>query len=350
MKDYCENLLGKSIDLLQYDDLENFFKEDRKETTNLEFKSYHPKNEQPKNEFKNTVLKPISAMLNSEGGIIIWGAPKKNNKDGVESYIGDLTPLNDKIEEETLNSIVADNINPMPTGFKIRVKEKNEKYLYVIQIEQSEYAPHQLKGTYYAKLDGITKPAPHYLVDALVKKQSQVKLLSFINSNENFYYNDTDKIKIPFDIVIGNLSKSRNAHNVFFKLFINIGKVNIEKINLKKYDPALKKYEIEKKRLSYGIPILDYFDVIIDKRDLLLLKRKKLEIRSYLVSDESYVIYSEYQINFKFDSLGEKLEDTKTQTVKENEKVVDMLEGKNDIDLLKAKIGLPTPKDPEQSS
>ena len=62
---------------MKYTDIETFFFEEKVESDKIEFKGYaeniQGKNNPNHTEKENDVLRTICGMLNSEGGIIIWG-------------------------------------------------------------------------------------------------------------------------------------------------------------------------------------------------------------------------------------------------------------------------------------
>ena len=72
---YSKLYFGKELIELTYDDIENYFVDEKDESNKIEYKSYHNPDEKNHTENENGVVKAICGLLNSEGGIVIWGAP-----------------------------------------------------------------------------------------------------------------------------------------------------------------------------------------------------------------------------------------------------------------------------------
>jgi hypothetical protein len=71
---YIELFLGKKPNDLLYSDVITFFTNARQELDKIEFKAYIAATGSDR-EKEDGVISTISAMLNSEGGLIIWGTP-----------------------------------------------------------------------------------------------------------------------------------------------------------------------------------------------------------------------------------------------------------------------------------
>ncbi|MET0636351.1 MAG: hypothetical protein ABWZ25_10020 [Chitinophagaceae bacterium] len=117
-----EFIFGMPLRELSMNHLFNLFKDEQEETDVLEFKTYiddqQPGTDKNSRESKklDEIIVAISAFLNSDGGILIWGAPKGKTipprKERV--YIGDLRPVSLLIEQEQfLNKVAAEN-SPVP--------------------------------------------------------------------------------------------------------------------------------------------------------------------------------------------------------------------------------------------
>jgi hypothetical protein len=87
---YSKTIFNKDLYDLEFTDVVNFFATTKDETLNLEFKSYVAQGEYFKKE--DAVKKAVCGLLNSEGGIIIWGAPiETKDANGNSSATGALT-------------------------------------------------------------------------------------------------------------------------------------------------------------------------------------------------------------------------------------------------------------------
>ncbi|MNK82667.1 Divergent AAA domain protein [compost metagenome] len=79
MNNFSHNYFGKDLEALTQNDLTDYFSTVKEESDKIEFKAYH---QQYGNFNKNIegVIRGICAFLNSNGGLLIWGAPLPKNK------------------------------------------------------------------------------------------------------------------------------------------------------------------------------------------------------------------------------------------------------------------------------
>lgn len=224
--DYSTTFFNKELENLEYQDILNFFSEAKEESTRIEFKGFS-------SEFGNFtenlngIIRGICAFLNSEGGILIWGAPiGVPGESGQSSKIfkGALSPLTDLKDKDWLINKISDLITPLPIGIDLKILQNNAEVLYVFEIQESNYSPHQFKNTYWARLDGQTKPAPHYLIDALFKKIRYPNIEGFvkldkISHNQSAYYLDITVFNF-------NFSPLQNEIDLSFRLMCPQGKFN----------------------------------------------------------------------------------------------------------------------------
>jgi len=198
MTDYCYLLLGKKIYNLQEEDLVNFFKNEQEETNTLEFKS-------GKVEILK-LCKEICAFLNTEGGLIIIGAPEEKtktiNKSKYNVCQGELTS-SQFINKDWLYKKIYSRITPIPTNLKIQEIIGNKKKYFVIEVNQSQNPPHQLdaEGRYYIRIEREAKPAPHGIIQSLFDRRQKPKPNAF------FYFKNINNYKLKTEIVITNDSK-----------------------------------------------------------------------------------------------------------------------------------------------
>lgn len=168
-----EQVLGKSLQNVEYVDVVEYFKSPRKESDGREFKAFV---KGTKNEDKPlaAIYRSICAFLNTEGGILIWGAPigKSPAEGGEDEFQGDLTSVLDDYGDDQLSNLLFDSLNPRPQGVKHRKLLDGDRRIYIFEIPKSPYSPHQVakSGTYYFRFNATTKPAPHYLVEALMRR------------------------------------------------------------------------------------------------------------------------------------------------------------------------------------
>ncbi|OFX28038.1 MAG: hypothetical protein A2X08_11550 [Bacteroidetes bacterium GWA2_32_17] len=221
--DYSVIYFDKSLNDLKYEDIENFFLEAKEESTKIEFKAFSTEYGNFEKNLEK-VVRGICAFLNSEGGILIWGAPKGIQKPGkkIKTFEGALSPLKELKEKDWIINKVSDLITPLPVGIKVAILQNKENIVYVFEVQQSNYSPHQFSNTYWARLDGQTKPAPHYLIDALFRKIKYPNIEGFIKlekiSNVSSNYN------LAISILLFNFSHLINEENVSFRVVCTQGR------------------------------------------------------------------------------------------------------------------------------
>ncbi|MGV6947006.1 AlbA family DNA-binding domain-containing protein [Sphingobacterium kyonggiense] len=223
MVDYCTRIFGKSLRELSYQDIENYFIEPKEENEYLEFKSGQGDFE---NSFINNIIRTIVGFLNSSGGVLIWGSPKDTSpKKGEQKVtVGDLIPLTISKAKDNLINRISTSISYMPKGINVEKLEKEGKFVYIFEIQESESKPHQYseKGIYYIRLDGQTKPAPHYVIDALFK---QIKFAD-IDGKLNFVYAElfSENLIIEIEAKLSNNSKYIIGNGIEISLHTSVGR------------------------------------------------------------------------------------------------------------------------------
>lgn len=179
MADYALTYFGKPLTGLQYADIEHFFENEHSESDQIEFKSFNPNG--PLESKLAGIIEGITAFLNSSGGLLIWGAPGGSKVAGKKEkvFVGSLTKLPLTIEKDWLISKIADKIIPLPRGFRVQLVACADGQIAIFEIDESLYAPHQTNNTYYMRIDGQNKPAPHHYIEALFKKISFPRLEAY---------------------------------------------------------------------------------------------------------------------------------------------------------------------------
>ncbi len=230
--DYSNKLLGKSIEKLTYEDIENYFNSPKEETDLIEYKSYDSR-EKEKDQYKN-IFKAICALLNSGGGIVVWGAPQGQEVQGKKEkqFFGQLCPIEFVIEKDAFVNKIADSIIPIPSGVKVEVRENAEARIVVIEIQKSDYSPHQTNSTYFMRLDGQSRPAPHHYVEALFKQIKYPNLRGFIKISDGKRTNNIlapnprlTTYTIPFEFSIWNFSLLQNEEQLRITITAEKGKI-----------------------------------------------------------------------------------------------------------------------------
>ncbi len=164
-------VFGRSLESVTFADVERLIiKNKTVESNALEYKSGFDK--------FGEYAEDIVAFLNVDGGILILGTPK-------EAYLDPHNKAKGKVctgpfryhpycAKDWLRNQLLGAIEPLPLGVRIHtVKDGDDdkKCVSIVEVEKSENPPHQTKGTYYIRLDGETRRAPHGIVEALFQRR-----------------------------------------------------------------------------------------------------------------------------------------------------------------------------------
>ncbi|MEM9895307.1 MAG: ATP-binding protein [Bacteroidota bacterium] len=175
-------LFDKPIGEISTEDIIKYFEVEREETASIEFKSGEVTIED--------LFKEIAAFLNTEGGLVIVGAPRERKvtkgKKKFNVCQGELTYSSFR-SKDWLFQKISTNISPVPLGFKIVELISEKGTIYLIDVPQSKIPPHQANsdGRYYLRLESEAKPAPHGLVQALFDKRRKPELSANIELHED---------------------------------------------------------------------------------------------------------------------------------------------------------------------
>jgi len=186
-KEYITQFFNKNPEDLNIEDMKEFFCVRQDENSTLEFKSGEVE--------IDDLYKEVTAFLNTEGGMIIVGAPresKEKNGKRIACYCqGELT-FSKFISKDWLNQKLFSNITPSPSNIYIKEFVTDQGNVFILDIPQSMYPPHQSNsdGRYYIRIDNEAKPAPHGLVQALFDKRRKPKLHAKLKRSELDELND----------------------------------------------------------------------------------------------------------------------------------------------------------------
>jgi hypothetical protein len=319
---YSELYFGKSLSALTYDDIVNFFKEEKIESNKMEFKSFHSNDENSFQEKENSVLRTICGLLNSEGGIIIWGAPEGKNVPGKTEkiFVGPLSPCDKLIEKDRFVSRITDSITPAPRGIEFQRLESNSEYIYIIEVTQSSFSPHQFRNVYYMRIDGQTKPAPHHYIEALFKKITYPRLEGYIKIDS--FKRELNQYILSFSYYVFNKTKLQNEHELYLRIIVTAGSIigwNLPSNSSNKtYASSGHEllYQNAKPTLYFNEPLMDSLRVSINPEKL---KRLNFEcqIMLFFGGKLSPLRVSEYHLLLKDPDL----EDTNKYFIKIDENI-----------------------------
>ena len=214
---YIEKVFGKSRGELSLNDLRDYFSTQQEESSVVEFKS-------GKVEI-NDIFKEITAFLNTEGGLLIIGAPVegevRRGKNKIKVCQGNLTFSNFR-NKDWLYQKIASNIVPVPTNLKIEEFLTEEGNVFVLDIPQSLNPPHQSSsdGRYYLRLERDAKPAPHGVVQALFNKRKVSELTAEVD------FEKIDESTDDVTVTLKNISRVPAEKVSYVIEIINVNSVN----------------------------------------------------------------------------------------------------------------------------
>lgn len=219
---FAELYFSKRLAEITIQDVRKIFDDNPKESDTLEFKSYssfHGKNHTDK---ENGVIRTICGFLNSEGGLLIWGAPEEK-KDTENPYGGPLVPVTEDIGKDKFIGRVSNVISPTPNGVLFhKIESATVGYIYILEVARSQYPPHQFQHIYWMRLDATTRAAPHHYVEALMKQMRTPELIGHFQTIGSSFPTSRHGV-IPFVLSIANISKYIMAFNVKYSIILSYG-------------------------------------------------------------------------------------------------------------------------------
>lgn len=248
--EFAKQIFSKPLTEITYSDVEDFFKLERVENDFIEFKSFSGNNF---DKALQTIREEICSYLNSDGGLIIWGAPKGITKEGQKEkvFTGSLTPITQLKEKDSLINTISDTIHPLPNSIRIQLihKPNETDKIILIEVDKSISAPHQIDGKYFIRLDGQVRGAPHRYVEALMKEVKFPDLrtyIQFINVEAG-----SNALRLNIHLWVWNLSPLINEEDVVIRLACKPGEIEHHSS-----DGLVRRNEIilPCPLLSYGMP------------------------------------------------------------------------------------------------
>lgn len=299
--DYSSIYFRKPLNNLEYQDIVDFFVEPKEETTTVEFKSFSRQYGVFEQNLRG-VTKGICAFLNSEGGILIWGAPEGKKLPGQKhkTFQGTLSPLKDLWEKDRLINKISDPITPLPIGINVKILEKSGDVIYVFEVQKSNYSPHQFRNKYWCRLDGQTEIAPHYLIEALFRQIRYPNIEGFIKAKR--LYKKTINYILEIEIYIFNFSPLQNEENMCFRLTCEQGKPSRSHVERPNITYALEGHQLifrdSTEILHFGSNRVHSESLIIDA-DKLLKSNNEIDLILLFGGKFSPLKVSQYKINLR---------------------------------------------------
>lgn len=198
-------------------DLANLIKNKICEDTNLDYK----RPEFSKGDFDKELAKDVSAMANSDGGIIIYGINEEEHFPKEIMWISEEKGYQERIEQ-IISSKIFKKIET--TKVKKVFSDDGTKFVIIIDVPKSDIAPHQVhednvQRRYYKRDGSITRQMEEYeIADLFFKRKSptlrlipKVKFdldrtiidLGILNLGKVIAEKTLISLKIPHDFEIG---------------------------------------------------------------------------------------------------------------------------------------------------
>jgi hypothetical protein len=155
------------------DDIQSLIDNSIEESINLDYKAADAL--QNTDSKKKEVGKDISALANSDGGIIIYGLTEQNHKAHSFSFIdGNI------ITKEWLEQVINTNIHRRISDIKITPIRNNgniKETIYIVKVPASKNAPHMIKDNrFYKRFNFESVPMEEYEVRWLYNQKEKTDL------------------------------------------------------------------------------------------------------------------------------------------------------------------------------
>lgn len=196
------------MEIKEEKDLQNLIDNKIEESITLEYKSFDSLKNNPE------IAKDVSAMANSEGGIIIYGIKEDEKK-----YPKEIEWSSDKGLKDKIDQVLSSKINRKIEGCEIKEIQSdkdNNKFVIVVNIPRSDLAPHQSNKSsevkkYYRRSNSRVREMEQGEIEDLFFKRKRPKLEIELRRCPT---------KNPaYDIIIHNKGKVL-AEKIFIKLLI----------------------------------------------------------------------------------------------------------------------------------
>lgn len=301
---FVKQYFGHSAEELTYQNIIDYFALERQESDKIEFKSYQAGGNETEKE--NGVIRSICAFLNSSGGIVIWGAPEGKKVEGKDEKIfsGGLSPVTRLIEKDYFVNRLTDSITPAPNSVFFHIYTEGNNFIYIIEILQSEYSPHQFRNIYYMRIDGQTKPAPHHYIEALFRKITFPKLKGYVNFSNFRLYHGHFYLDIRYYVY--NISKLQHEHQLYCRIFLGPG---AEFINGLQGNAAEYFMDNHDKRVTNAIETLYYNQPYTVSETIRLtpaqMKDSEIRILFYFAGKKSPLLTCSYKLRPNFNIVSQ---------------------------------------------
>jgi len=173
------------------------------ENLNLDYKAAASLDKQ--NNKTTEISKDVSALANSDGGILIYGI----KEDKVNKHLPEkIDPINRKdFTKEWLEQIIQDKISPRINDFKIHsIEINNEQVVYVVEVEKSNTAHQAFDKKYYKRFNFQSTAMYDY------------EIRDILNRTKN------PEIELDFEL--------KNSHSTLIVYAVNVGRILAKFLNV----------------------------------------------------------------------------------------------------------------------
>lgn len=194
------------IEIWNEEKLKNLIKDEIEENLNLDYKAADALGKTDSK--KKEISKDVSALANSDGGIIIYGIAEYNdsNKSHLPERIDPI--LRKNFPKEWLEQIINTNIFPRIPNIKIipiKINNSDDEVAYVIEIPKSNTAHQANDKRYYKRFNFESIAMYDYEIkDILNRSHTPILTLEFFIEQESYEYQ-------PSNYILGMPFRQENA-------------------------------------------------------------------------------------------------------------------------------------------
>lgn len=192
------------VNVESIEDIQNLIKNQVPESLNIEYKASPALSKREK--AKIEISKDVSAMANSDGGIIIYGILEEND---LPSKIDEgIDPA--EIPKEWLEQIINSKIHRKIPHLVIRsfqISEDSSNLLYLVEVPQSKLAPHMAgDNRYYKRYNFQATPMEEYEVRDVSNRHNSP------NIDVNLIIEEVNDSNLKISVDLNNLSDTPADH------------------------------------------------------------------------------------------------------------------------------------------
>ncbi|MCP4601592.1 MAG: ATP-binding protein [Proteobacteria bacterium] len=198
------------------EDIQKLIDAEERESATLEYKEAF---KGWKDHEKKEIAKDVSAMANSEGGVIVYGVKTGKGEDKTKPV--DITGLHKANTDERFVQIVNSNIRNEILGWNCRLISEDDKSVLVVEVPKSEHTPHQClpETRYYFRSGTENKRMDHGLVELHFGKRlaPQVEVeVRMIRSKSHSKAWKTEQYSTQYNLDVWLINRgSRSARDVY---------------------------------------------------------------------------------------------------------------------------------------